>query len=133
MSVITLYARNTAVTDENPFTANDALPSPVSLKSSRELIWSQNTGRAQSGENKAMMVGDVVAQKRTYTIEWDMLYKSQLDVILDKLHENFFYFGVATSPPSSAVKYYRSEIQYDMVQVADSARYRNVTITVIER
>ena len=51
-------------------TANGvALPAPTVIKIDNEIIWSSNTGRTSSGT----MAGDVVAEKKTITIEWGVL------------------------------------------------------------
>lgn len=71
------------------------LPSPTDLKPSKELIWSENTGRAQSGSNKAKMIGDVVAEKTTYNIEWGVLTQSQLNTITSHLTAGFFILASA--------------------------------------
>jgi len=110
------------------------LPSPISVKPSMEIIWSENTGRAQSGANKATMIGDVVAEKITYAIEWDMLTATEFSLITSKLKAGFFYFDIGTSAPSSPSKFYRSEISYKIQQItASDLRYRNVAVSVIQQ
>ena len=55
-------------------TANGvALPAPTVIKIDNEIIWSSNTGRTSSGA----MAGDVVAEKKTVTIEWGVLQESK--------------------------------------------------------
>ena len=112
------------------------LPSPTELKPSNELIWSENTGRAQSGTNKAKMVGDVVAEKLTYAIQWGILTQAELTLIQTKLVAGFFYFGVGTSSSqaqSSAKKFYRSPIQYEILPIGNTIYYKSVTVDVIEQ
>ena len=112
------------------------LPSPVELKRSTEQIWSENTGRAQSGSNKAKMIGDSIATKHTYQIKWGVLTESQLNTITTKLTNGFFYFAAATSSStaaSSAVKYYRSEITYNIIQAGPNVVYKDATVSVIEQ
>lgn len=112
------------------------LPSPVELKQSNEQIWSENTGRAQSGTNKAKMIGDSIAQKKTYQIKWGILTSTQLNTIQSYLTRGFFYFAAATSSSSAqsnAVKYYRSEISYDIVQGGPNVYYKDAAVSVIEQ
>lgn len=112
------------------------LPSPISLKPSQEMIWSENTGRAQSGTNKAKMIGDVVAQKQTYAIQWGIITQTEYNAIKAKLTPGFFWFGVGTSisaAKSAAGKYYRSEISGEMIQAGAEIRYKNVSCNVIEQ
>ena len=112
------------------------LPSPVELKRTNEMIWSENTGRAQSGSNKAKMIGDVVATKRTYEIKWGVLNSTQLNNITSHLTKGFFYFGAATSASiaeDNASKYYRSEISFDYLQAGKQVLYKDVSVSVIEQ
>lgn len=112
------------------------LPSPTDLKPSKELIWSENTGRAQSGSNKAKMIGDVVAEKTTYSIEWGVLTQSQLNTITSHLTAGFFYFGIgttATQAQNNAGKYYRGNIQYKLLPIGNTLYYKDVTVDVVEQ
>ena len=112
------------------------LPSPDAVKPSFELIWSENTGRAQSGSNKAKMIGDVVAEKRTYDIQWGLITDADLNTIKSKLTKGFFYFAVATtlaSAKSNAVPFYRSEIAGSYLPIGDTIYWRDVSVSVIEQ
>lgn len=131
MSVLALYAGSSS----SMTVANNQLPSPSSLKGSIEQIWSENTGRAQSDPNKAKMIGDSIDAKHTYTIEWAMIDNTDFTKITNLLTRGFFYFGTGSidTPPSSPVKYYRSEISYEMIQVGTTRYYKGVGVTVIEQ
>lgn len=113
-----------------------ALPSPISLRSSSELIWSENTGRAQSGENKAKMIGDVVAEKETYEIQWGVISTAEMQQIKNKLPAGFFYFGFGTSlaaAKNAAIKAYRSTIQREAIEAGSEYYYKNVSVSIIEQ
>ena len=112
------------------------LASPVAVKQSKELIWSENTGRAQSGSNQAKMIGDVVAEKITYAIEWGIITSAEFTVIKTNLTTGFFKFGMATSLSSAktnAISAYRSQINYEMLPIGNTIYYKNVTVDVIEQ
>ena len=121
--------------------ANNQLPSPTEVKVSMEQIWSEDTGRAQSGNNRAMMVGDSITAKLTYAMKWDILTPAQFTRLKNLLPRGFFYFGEGTqtgitwnnqytgTPPSSPEKYYRSEITYEMI----NGYIKNVATTVIQQ
>lgn len=130
MAITTLYAGSTST-----FTSANKLPSPSDLKVSIEQIWSEDTGRAQSGTNKAEMIGDSIAGKHTYAIEWGMLDSTEFSTVTSLLTRGFFYFGLGDSstPPSTPGKYYRSEIQYAMIQAGSDTYYKGVTVQVIEK
>lgn len=129
MAIMRIYAGNSA-------SSLTELPSPVDLKKSDELIWSENTGRAQSGTNKAKMIGDVVATKNKYEIKWGILTATELNSIRTHLPKGFFYFAAATSASSAqsnASTYYRSEISYDIIQAGPNVYYKDVSVSVIEQ
>lgn len=109
------------------------LPSPVSLKPSSEIIWSEDTGRAQSGTNKAKMIGSVVDTKEAYEIQWGILTTTQFNAIKTLLPAGFFYFGIGSTAPSSPKKFYRSNIQYEVIQVGSAYYYKDVNVSVIEQ
>lgn len=112
------------------------LPSPVEVKPTMEIIWSENTGRAQSGANQAKMIGDVVAQKSTYAIKWGILNATELASITSKLTAGFFYFAMADSLASArnnAKPFYRSEIAYEVLPIGTTTYYKDLTVSVIEQ
>ena len=112
------------------------LPSPVEVTPTHEIIWSEDTGRAQSGENKAKMIGNVIDTKMTYAIKWGVITATELSTITSKLTAGFFYFAMATSlasAKSSAVSCYRSEIAYEVLPIGDTIYYKDVTVSVIQQ
>ena len=129
MAVMKIYAGTSTPLTE--------LPSPVSVTVTREQIWSENTGRAQSGSNQAEMIGTAVANKKTYAIKWGILSSTDLNKIINNMPKGFFYFGMATSPSDSSVtspaKFYRSELTYDVIQAADGVYYKDAQVSVIEK
>lgn len=121
------------------------LPSPTELNSSREIIWSEDTGRAQSTEGgsttKGKMIGDVVAEKITYAVKWGVLNnisgdKDYFGLIPSLLTAGFFWFGIGTTlndAKANAKKFYRGEIQYDYLPVGNAIYYKDVSVQVIEQ
>ena len=114
--------------------STDELPSPVSITPSSEQIWSEDTGRAQSGENQALMIGKSITSKETYSIKWGILEPSEFNQIKNKLPRGFFKFGVSIddSVPTGG-SYYRSEITYELLQAGSEVFYKDVSVQVIER
>ena len=121
MAIMKLYAGTATPLTE--------LPSPVSVQITHEQIWSEDTGRAQSGANQAEMIGTSVAEKFTYNIKWGVLNATDLNTIVTKMPRGFFYFGESAT---STTKYYRSEITYDRVQ-AEDVYYKDVSVSVIQK
>lgn len=131
MAILAVYAGNSATMT----VLNNKLPSPSRMQVSIEQIWSQETGRSQDKAQKAKMLGESLVTKHTYALEWGMLEDSDFDKITQLLPRDFFYFGVGTetSVPSNPVEYYRSEIQYEVIQVGSTQYYKNINVQVIER
>lgn len=50
------------------------LPSPVTITVGDEIIWSANAGRVSSG----LMLGTVIAEKKTVSVTWGILKKSEV-------------------------------------------------------
>jgi len=112
------------------------LPSPTDVKPSHEIIWSEDTGRAQAGVNRAKMIGSVVDTKTTYQIQWGVLTYSEFHEIQTKLKPGFFYFAVAkniSDAVATAKSFYRSEITYDFLPVGDTVYYKDVAVSVIQQ
>ena len=130
MSILVLYAGTSST-----LSAANKLPSPSRLQVSAEQIWSEDTGRAQSGDNKAKMIGSSLTSKHTYAIEWAMLEYSDFQKVETLLPRGFFYFGIGnpTTAPDDPSKYYRSEISYEYIQAGTTRYYKNVAVQVIEQ
>ena len=112
------------------------LPSPTEVKPSHEIIWSEDTGRAQAGVNRAKMIGSVVDEKMSYSCQWGILSQSEFNSIKSKLAPGFFYFAVATtlaSAQENAKPYYRSEISYDLLPIGNTIYYKDVAVSVIQQ
>lgn len=117
------------------------LPSPTSFNTTRELIWSENTGRAQEGANKAKMIGSVVAEKITYEVQWGILTNAEYETIRAQLKGTasdvgFFYFQIATTlanAKANALKVYRSEIKGNVIGTLSSKYYKDVSVSIIEQ
>jgi hypothetical protein len=112
------------------------LPSPTEVKPSHEIIWSEDTGRAQAGVNRAKMIGSVVDEKMSYSCQWGILSQTEFNTIKSKLAPGFFYFAVATtlaSAKAQAQPYYRSEITCDLLPIGNTIYYKDVSVSVIQQ
>lgn len=115
-----------------------ALPSPTDLKRTDEQIWSENTGRETS--SGAMMVGDSVAEKKTFAITWGILTEVQLNTIRTKMPRGFFTFKVTSTGSNSSeqvlanIEAYRSNIESEYLGILDgTVYYKSASVEVIER
>jgi hypothetical protein len=112
------------------------LPSPVEVTNTSETIWSEDTGRAQAGVNKAKMIGSVVATKRTHNIKWGILTEAEMISIMQKLTPGFFVFGIGTNlaqAQANAGVFYRSEISGNMLPIGGALYYKDSAVSVIEQ
>ena len=119
----------------NSFVSGDELPSPTDLKRSDEQIWSENTGRAQSGANKAKMIGDSITGKKTVTVTWGIIASSEMSDIRSKLKRGFFVFGYGmniNNASENAFTAYRGEIGGQIIS-AGTVYYKNPSVSIIEQ
>lgn len=122
-------------------TAAHELPSPTEVTGSNEQIWSEDTGRAQSGANQAQMIGKSITAKQTYAIKWDVLAtdkqgtaSQKMNKIRNLLTRGFFKFGITIDDSvPEGYSAYRSEIQYNVAQAGSEAYFKDVTVQVIEK
>lgn len=106
------------------------LPSPVSITASNEIVWSSNTGRAASG----LMIGDVVAEKKTFAITWGVLTRAELEVIRGTLTSGFYPFTLTEDGAATTITSYRGTVTAELIgSFGGVTYYKNVTCTVIQR
>lgn len=107
-----------------------ALPSPTELTAGSEIIWSANTGRTASG----LMVGDVVAEKRTLTIRWGVLTMGELALLREKLVSGFFPLTLTVDGDSVTVEGYRGALTHELLGTFGGVTYcRSAQVSVIQR
>lgn len=115
------------------------LPSPTKISTSREQLWSSNTGRSVK---TGTMLGAVIAEKRTLDVEWTNITAKQYSDILDALPAGFFgpvkYQAIGDDGKITTIteleKAYRGTISNeDMGYVGKTRYYRSVKTTIIEK
>ena len=114
-------------------TANGvALPAPVTIKVDDEIIWSSNTGRTSSGS----MAGDVVAEKKTITIEWRILQESEMALIRNNLIAGFFPFKFdGGNGAGFTITSYRGTISEEHIGLLGDGIYwyKKATVKIIQQ
>lgn len=106
------------------------LPSPTGIRSADEVIWSEDAGRSASGK----MLGDVVAEKKTLDITWEMLTETQAALIKNKLASGFFSITFRDYGSSITITSYRSTIQKEHLgYVGNVYYYRSITVSIIQQ
>lgn len=107
------------------------LPSPVSLTEGNEIIWSANTGRSTSS---GKMLGDVIAEKRTFSIQWGVLTTAQKNLIKANLKSGFHPVVFAFDSVTVTLTSYRGTLAAEYLGTFGGQEYyKNVTCQIIEQ
>jgi hypothetical protein len=104
----------------------------VSLKRSDELLWSEGTGRSASS---GAMVGSVVAQKQTYTIEFGILSAAQYSTVRGVAGSGFVSLVISVNNSQlTSTTVYRGTTTGELLGVyGGTAYYKNVTLELVEK
>ena len=107
------------------------LPSGVTtFKRGDELLWSEGTGR---GATSGKLVGTVIANKATYTLEWGVLTNTEYQTIRT-IPNGFFNFTASSDGVTLAnISAYRGAITGDMLTTLDGVYWKGVSVSFIER
>ena len=108
-----------------------ALPDPASISVNDEIIWSSDTGRTLSG----MMIGDVVAEKKTVNIKWGILPEADVVLIKRVLIAGFLPFTFRDDGIKITIESYRGTLAKEHLgYVGDGIYYyRSVSVDIIQR
>lgn len=106
------------------------LPSPVSIATGHEIIWSSNTGRSAS----AKMIGDVIAEKQTFAITWGVLTREELESIRTALVSGFYPFSITEDRAETSITAYRGTLSATLLgSFGGVTYYREATVSVIQQ
>ena len=107
------------------------LPAPVSLKVDDEILWSSATGRTLDGT----MLGDVVAEKKTLSVNWGILQESELMIIKNKLIAGFFPITFHDDGQDITIPTYRGTFSKEQLGRLDDGifYYRSASVQIIQQ
>ena len=106
------------------------LPSPVEIGTGEEIIWSANTGRSTTG----LMIGDVVAEKRTLNIRWGVLTAAQYNQIRNNIRSGFYPFTLTINGSSTTITAYRGAITGTLLGTfGGTAYYQEASVSIIQQ
>ncbi len=106
------------------------LPAPVSISVSDQLIWSSDTGRVLSG----LMIGDVVAEKKTLSISWGVLEESEVALIGSKLTSGYFPLTFRDGGVDLTIDAYRGTLSKELLGLYGGIYYyKDVKVEVVQR
>ena len=109
-----------------------SLPSSITgLKQSNELLWSEGTGR---GATSGYLVGSVIAPKKTFAVQWDILTSSEYTALLAAIPNGFFSLVIQIDGETIASNNcYRGALAAEFVGSFGNNYWRNVSVDFIER
>ncbi len=107
------------------------LPAPVALSVNDEIVWTSDTGRTLSG----LMVGDVVAQKKTLGVQWGILTEAEMLLIKNTLTAGFFPVSFHDDGVDITIESYRGTLSKEqMGRLGDGIfYYRSVSVDIVQR
>ena len=110
---------------------NTELPSPVSITSGDEIIWSKGTGRGDNGK----MYGDVIAEKKSVSIQWEMLSEDEVKILNNKLIAGFFPFSFRDGGKMLEISSYRGTMnKKHLGYIGDGIYYyKSVEVQIIQQ
>lgn len=108
------------------------LPSPVSISTTDEILWSSNTGRSTSS---GKMLGDVIAEKETFSIQWGVMPKTDQKKIKQNLKSGFHTVQFIFDDETINLSSYRGTITSEHLgYIGDGIYYyKSVSCEIIEQ
>lgn len=114
--------------------ATKELPSPVSLSREEEIIWSANTGRSITPSDGALMMGDVIAEKVKFSIEWGVLTQAEYNKIKTLLASGFHPFTLKLGSETITISQYRGVLSGQLLGAfGGEVFYKSASVNIIQR
>ncbi len=103
------------------------LPSPDSMTVGDEILWSANTGRVTSGK----MMGTVIAEKETVSINWGILTKAAMEKIEERIPKGYIKMYIL----GNLYEVYRGTLTKEVLgYIGDGIfYYKSASTDVVER
>lgn len=110
---------------------NTALPTPKGVVYSDNKLWSQNTGRLDSG----YFVGELVAIKKKYEVTFPPLTTSELETVKSAINDQFATVQITNAQGGTdTVDAYFGDITVEAYSWHNGIQYAiNATVSIIER
>lgn len=107
------------------------LPTPKDVKYSSNKLWSQNTGRLDSG----YFVGDLIAVKKKYDVTFPPLSTSELATVRAAVNADFATVQITNAEGSTdTVTAYFGDLSVESYSWHNGLKYAiNATVSIIER
>ena len=110
---------------------NTVLPTPKGVVYSDNKLWSQNTGRLDSG----YFVGELVAIKKKYEVTFPPLTTSDLETVKSAINDQFATVQITNAQGGTdTVDAYFGDITVEAYSWHNGIQYAiNATVSIIER
>lgn len=110
---------------------NVELPTPKSVEYGLNKIWSENTGRLDSG----FFVGDLIATKRKYEVTFPALNPTQYTAVKNAFNVDFAEVQITNEEGGTdTVQAYFGDLQSSAYSWHNNIKYAiNAKISIIER
>lgn len=107
-----------------------ALPTPTKITSDDTIIWSSNFGMTANGNT----VGDVIANKKSLDITWEMLPEDQVKTIKDNLSSGFLPLTFRDDGVNYTINMYRGTLRKEHMGYREGKyMYRSVTVSLTQQ
>lgn len=108
-----------------------ALPEPVELSTSDEIIWSANTERSSSGD----MIGEAIAEKKTLDIKWGVLTEAEVKKLKDNLTKGFFQITFRDGGTNHTISAYRGTLTKEHLgYIGDGIYYyKSANVQIVQK
>lgn len=108
-----------------------AMPSPTSIQVDDELLWSSDSGRDLSG----LFSGDVIAEKKTVTVEWQYLTEDEVILLQNNLCAGYFSLTFRDAGGDKTIDAYRGTLsKVPLGYIGDGILYyRSVSCKIVQR
>lgn len=110
---------------------NVELPTPKSVAYSQNKIWSQNTGRLDSG----YFVGDLIAIKRKYEVTFPAMSTADLAKVRAAVNQDFAEVNITNAEGGTdTLTAYFGDLNAESYSWHNGIQYAiNTTVSIIER
>lgn len=107
------------------------LASPTSIQIDDEIIWSSDSGRDLSG----LFSGDVIAEKKTVTVNWEYLTENEVEIIQEKLCSGYFQLQFRDVGGYLTIDSYRGTLSKTILgYIGDGILYfKSVSCKIVQR
>lgn len=108
-----------------------SLPEPSRISTENEILWSSNAGRSSE---TGKMLGDVIAEKRKLSVQWQWITESEVKKIKSALKTGFFSVTFRDDGQSITMDAYRGSISKEQGgYIGGTFYFKSVSASIIQQ